>query len=351
MPSTFLHDTSPFQLLFGSVPTYANFNPFRCVFLYLPDYVAHKLEPRSRPCIFLGYISIHKGFRCYDPESSRVFTTRHAQFDEQCFSYSLIPLTTPLSNLEISTFLETLAYSSPAQLDLALNRSASGVVRTVSLVLELVRVIPVPNDPAELHSHLLIAPVQDPTSIETLVVQARVVPSPSRHPMVTRDRSGKFKPRYPVDLTFTALLSALVAVSEPRCFQSVAKHPKCLATMQEGIDALHSNDTWELVPRPPDTNIVGLKWVFRMKFHVDGSIDRHKARLVSQGFTQIPGTDFHHTFSPVVKAATVRIVLAICVQRSWPLHQVDVKNVFFLWRSLQTCLYGSTSWLCGSEVS
>lgn len=55
--------------------------------------------------------------------------------------------------------------------------------------------------------------------------------------------------------------------------------------MQEEIDALHSNHTWELVPPPPNTNIVGSKWVFHMKYHSDGSIEQYKARLVAQGFT------------------------------------------------------------------
>lgn len=107
------------------------------------------------------------------------------------------------------------------------------------------------------------------------------------------------------------------------------KSPAWLAAMQEEeMDALHSNGTWDLVPRPPDANIIGSKWVFRTKFRADGSIKRHKARLVAQGFTQIPGTDFGHTFGPVVKASTIRVILALAVHSKWPLHQLDVKNAF-----------------------
>lgn len=121
--------------------------------------------------------------------------------------------------------------------------------------------------------------------------------------MVTRARASIFKPRYPVDMASTALLSALVAFSKPRGFKSAAKSPAWLSAMQEEIDALHDNHTWDLVPRPPDVNIVGSKWVFCTKFHSDGSIKRHKTHLVAQGFTQVLGSDFHHTFSPVVKAS------------------------------------------------
>lgn len=97
--------------------------------------------------------------------------------------------------------------------------------------------------------------------------------------------------------------------------------------MQEEIDALRENN-WDLVPRPSGTNIVGSKWVFSTKFRSDGTIERHKARLVAQGFTQVPGADFHHTFSPFAKSATLPIILAIAVQHQWSLHQLDVKNAF-----------------------
>lgn len=79
----------------------------------------------------------------------------------------------------------------------------------------------------------------------------------------------------------TALLSTLTVASKPRGFKSASKYPEWVAAMQDEIDAIRSNDTWDLVPRPLDTNIVGSKWVFRTKVYSDGSIERHKARLVA----------------------------------------------------------------------
>ncbi|WVZ77787.1 hypothetical protein U9M48_025611 [Paspalum notatum var. saurae] len=98
--------------------------------------------------------------------------------------------------------------------------------------------------------------------------------------------------------------------------------------MQEEITALQENHTWELVPRPHHRHIVTGKWVFRHKLRADGSLERYKARWVVRGFTQRPGIDFSETFSPVVKPASIRSVLTIAASRSWPVHQLDVKNAF-----------------------
>jgi hypothetical protein len=98
--------------------------------------------------------------------------------------------------------------------------------------------------------------------------------------------------------------------------------------MKEEFDAITSNQTWTLVPKPPRTNIVTGKWVFRHKSAADGSLERYKARWVVRGFAQRPGIDFGETFSPVVKPATIRAVLSLAYSRGWPVHQLDVKNAF-----------------------
>jgi hypothetical protein len=79
------------------------------------------------------------------------------------------------------------------------------------------------------------------------------------------------------------------------------------------IATLCSNRTWSLVPFHSSMNVVGSRWVYRIKHHVNGSIERYKARLVARGFTQHEGIDYSETFSPVIKQATVRLVFSIAV--------------------------------------
>ena len=96
--------------------------------------------------------------------------------------------------------------------------------------------------------------------------------------------------------------------------------------MAEEMNALYSNDTSELVALPPSKSPVGCRWVYTVKVGPNGKIDRLKARLVAKGYTRQYG--YHNTFSPVAKIASVRLLLSMAAMRSWPLFQLDIKNVF-----------------------
>jgi hypothetical protein len=98
--------------------------------------------------------------------------------------------------------------------------------------------------------------------------------------------------------------------------------------MDEEIDSIERSNTWDLVDLPEGENSIGVKWVYNTKLNADGEVEKYKARLVAQGFSQQPGIDYNETFAPVARIDTVRMVLAIAAQNRWIMHKMDVKSAF-----------------------
>lgn len=104
--------------------------------------------------------------------------------------------------------------------------------------------------------------------------------------------------------------------------------PNWVIAINEEMNSLHRNNTWELVDLPVGRKAIGCKWVFKIKYKSNGEIERYIARLVAKGYGQREGIDFDEKFSPVVKMVTVRCVLSVAVENSWPLYQLDINNAF-----------------------
>jgi hypothetical protein len=134
----------------------------------------------------------------------------------------------------------------------------------------------------------------------------------------------------------------LTSTGEPESLDDALKSEKWRKAMGEEYEALMKNKTWHLVPPSKGKNLIDCKWVYRIKKKSDGTVDRYKARLVAKGFKQRYGIDYEDTFSPVVKAATIRLVLSIDVTRGWSLRQLDVQNAFFAWCSGRRGIYEAT---------
>lgn len=123
--------------------------------------------------------------------------------------------------------------------------------------------------------------------------------------MITCAKAGIVQPRINPTLLFTHI--------EPKNTKQDLKDPTWLLTMKSEYDSLMKNQTWILTPLPPSRSATACKRVFRIKENPDGSINRHKAKLVAKGFHQRLGYDYNETFSHAIKLVTVKLILTLLI--------------------------------------
>jgi hypothetical protein len=119
-----------------------------------------------------------------------------------------------------------------------------------------------------------------------------------------------------------------MALIEPAGYKEAVANQHWMAAMKEELMMIEKNQTWILVNIFAHKKAIGVKWVYRTKFNADGSINKHKARLVVKGYAQMFGVDFSETFAPVARLDTIRMLLALAAQNGWTIHQMDVKSAF-----------------------
>lgn len=345
LPSKLLGNKSPLEVLYKWVPSYSHLRVFGCLcYPLIPSTTINKLQPRSTPCVFLGYPTNHRGYKCYDMSSRKIIICRHVLFDEHTFpfanvhspnSYTYDFLEDGLSpyvihHLQQSTPIPSVQLNSPNGLRLS---SPIGPL-SPPLAQQLV-----PSSaqapPSVSRSQQAIPPVgpsfpRGPSSAQIPTAQTHSGPSTStpniplqQSRVVTRSQHGIFKPNKKYSMHTAIGRSPL-----PRNPIAALRDPNWKMAMDDEYNDLIENKAWELVPRPPHVNVIRSMWIFTHKVKSNGVFERHKARLVGDGKTQQVGIDCGETFSPVVKPATIRTVLSLSLSKAWPIHQLDVKNAF-----------------------
>ncbi|KAJ0467191.1 putative RNA-directed DNA polymerase [Helianthus annuus] len=310
LPSRVSSNKSPFEHVFKHKPDYSFLRVFgsQC-FPYLRPYNRHKIEFHSTPCVFLGYSPFHHGYRCFDPSTERIYIARHVRFNEHIFPYQ--PPSNPSPSPEPSSPYISIFPNPPTDFPSEPSQPSTPIQPTIPTF--------DPNPPS---------PPNPPPS------PPNPPPSPPNPPPppVQRTRPPNLRPnpkqsnRYnPAAYTVSTSTSLPL---EPTSFTIANKYVEWRHAMSTEMNALYRNGTWTLVPPVPNANIVDCKWVYRLKTDENGKISRYKARLVAKGFHQQHGVDYHETFSPVIKPATIRTVLSLAVTNKWPLKQLDIQTAF-----------------------
>uniref|UniRef100_A0A2N9EUK7 Integrase catalytic domain-containing protein n=1 Tax=Fagus sylvatica TaxID=28930 RepID=A0A2N9EUK7_FAGSY len=320
LPTPNLNHKTPWEMLFHAPPDLTHLKSFGCqCFPLITPYTAHKLHPKTIPCVFLGYPSHTKGYLCLDPITQRLYTSRHVLFNECIFPglthstdtlnppaaqnlssaispclYPVHKITLPLPTTTLPASISSAAESSSAETSSAEHSPAESTQSQKAAL-------------PQSHSPLSSAPILNPAPMPIQPISNPPPPQPllATHPMQTRSKSGIVKPKlgYAVQVDYS--------ITEPTTYSVASKHPQWCNAMNEEFQALQKQGTWSLVPAPSSKNIVGCKWVYKLKYNSNGSISRYKARLVAKGFHQQYGVDFDETFSPVIKPPTVRLQKSI----------------------------------------
>jgi len=123
-------------------------------------------------------------------------------------------------------------------------------------------------------------------------------------------------------------LVSVLQTPEPSTYAQEQQHPEWVKAIEQELLALEHNGTWVLTSLPPGKRALTSKWVYKTKFRPDGFVERHKTRLIIRDFEQVKDKDYERTFSPVAKVTTVRVCIALATAKAWPLHQLDINNVF-----------------------
>uniref|UniRef100_A0A2N9HH13 Integrase catalytic domain-containing protein n=1 Tax=Fagus sylvatica TaxID=28930 RepID=A0A2N9HH13_FAGSY len=339
LPTPLLSDKSPWESLFHTKPTLSHLRAFGCqCFPLLTPYNKTKLQPKSVPCIFLGYPFTSKGYVCFDPSSHRFYTSRHVLFNETIFpglsTSQQSTSSSQTSNYSSDCWVNTLnllhcCTQNPASVSASLDSDPSSQHHvSVSASLDSDLSVPLSNSPTQPLLQQPISPTlisvtsSDSTSPICPSIDPPLLPNP--HTTITPATILTPDPILPPDTTTLSLPTASLTPTSVAP-NTTSQHPM---QTQEEFDALKKQGTWSLVLPPPHKNIVGCKWVYKLKHHSDGTIARYKARLVAKGFHQQHRVDYEETFSPVIKPPTVRLILSLAVAQNWPLRQLDVKNAF-----------------------
>ena len=115
---------------------------------------------------------------------------------------------------------------------------------------------------------------------------------------------------------------------EPTNYEEAVQKKEWVEAMAEEYQSIMKNDVWDIVPKPEGKSVVSSKWIYKIKYAANGSIEKYKARFVARGFSQKEGIDYEETFSLVARYTSIRTILSLASNMKWKLHQMDIKTTF-----------------------
>ncbi|CAL9006618.1 unnamed protein product, partial [Prunus brigantina] len=276
-PSRSVNGRTPYEVWSGRKPNIQHLRVFGCIaYSHVPDHIRKKLDEKAEKCIFIGYSTVTKGYKLYNPKTEKVIISRDVTFDEQ------------------GTWDWSLNEDKPATYFPTTDNYHFGDEEQVN------------------------EPEIQPQMAQSPAAQHRL---PSRFQDYQMGAGNVASDEEIVNFT-------LYANCDPLSFEEACEHEHWIRAMGKEIHAIEKNETWELTSLPEGKKTIGVKWVYKTKYKPNGDVDRFKARLVAKGYKQKPGIDYFEVFALVARLDTVRMVISLAAHNAWKIFQMDVKSAF-----------------------
>jgi len=315
IPTKILNNKSSYEILYNEAPNLNTLKVFGCLsYASTLSVNKHKFDSRAKKCAFLGYQSGTKGFILVDVHTSEILVSRNVKFFDLEFPFhssNVIFVPATQIYLDRQATSETSVSPSPADV-------VSSFDKNVDILNEDNVINEEEINPGAIQTRKSFRVCHAPSHLQDYVSNSMIC----NYPMNQFLSYSTLSPKY------QAYAFSLNTDIEPTGFHAASKDSRWIATMQIEIEALNANHTWKFVDLPSNVVPIGSKWVYKIKRYADGSIERYKARLVAQDFSQTEGLDYFEIFSPVAKLSTVGVLLALAAINGWYLHQLDVNNAF-----------------------
>jgi transposase InsO family protein len=329
-------DKTPFELWNRRKPDVKHLHIFGCKgYAHLPKEKRRKLDEKAISLTFVGYSAESKAYRMLDTATDKITISRDVKIIERDLKreeenekgssqenksterrkiVENRDENTPESGQEVN-YSEDIEIISENELeneqDQGLNESSESLnefEETQSLAMDSVLEQSLPAGDEE---YVFQGNLDDLNNQEVRVSER---PTKGQPP-------DRFKPQANIVRDHEEPKNRTEALS------GVDKHD-WIRAMNEEMKALTENSTWVLTTLPEGRKTIGCKWVFKRKKNANTGLIKYKARLVAQGFSQKYGTDYDEVFAPVVRATTLRLLLAIATQRKLKIHHFDAKTAF-----------------------
>jgi hypothetical protein len=326
---------TPEEAFTGRRPDVEHIRIFGCLtYSHVPSEKRTKLDPTTQQGILVGYSEVSKAYRIYIPSQRRVVVSRDVRFEEgRAFRRSLE------SRDSIEEDAETQIDVSEGAQPQVSSTPVSGVTgspcTTSGSQLQGVQA-----EGAEASGSQSVGIRSEAETLGRGDLTSPLVTSGKRKPRwfqqtlkEAKENVGEPKRQFRESRAPERLGSYLAMVTsitdaEPQTFAQAVDQQVWREAMLEEYDSIMRNDVWEVVSRPEGKSVVTSRWLYKTKYVADGSIEKHKARFVARGFSQVEGVDYDETFAPVARYTSIRSIIAIAAEMGWRIHQMDVKTAF-----------------------